>query len=143
MRRQLGLLETVCAKSTVDAGMCTTDKATYCEPWCFRVGGRQDAKTAECIKATSYSKCLLVAGGGDCEWKAPVPAASLPKAWYDCSYKGFRSCDDNSVCSSDGGKTVCAKSTVDAGKCTTDKATYCGDTYTSTPSPSSVRPNWP
>ena len=46
---------------------------------------------------------------------------------YDCSYKGFKSCDDNSVCSSDGGKTVCAKSTVDAGMCTTDKATYCGE----------------
>ena len=45
---------------------------------------------------------------------------------YDCSYKGFKSCDDSSVCSSDGRKTACAKSIV-ARMCTIDKATYCGD----------------
>ena len=50
---------------------------------------------------------------------------------YDCSYKGFKSCDDNSVCSSDGGKTVCAKSTI-ARMCTTDKATHCGDALSTT-----------
>ena len=54
-----------------------------------------------------------------------VPAAGLPKAWYDCSYKGFKSCDDNSVCSSNGGKTPCDPKRYVA-SCTTSKATYCG-----------------
>ena len=105
--------------------------------------------TIDVIIASAPAGCTVTCGGGATTGSTLPPTSATTtgptttthlKAWFDCSYKGWRSCDDNSVC---GGKTVCAKSTVDAGMCTTDKATYCGDTSTSTPSPSSVRPNWP
>jgi hypothetical protein len=46
-------------------------------------------------------------------------------AWYNCSH-GFRSCVDNSTCTSDGRSTDCVRSTVDSGNCSTPKETYCG-----------------
>jgi len=58
--------------------------------------------------------------------------AAAAAAWYDCSYKGFRSCADNSICTNSSNyiwtTTDCARSTVDNGNCSTPKATYCGTT---------------
>ena len=104
---------------------------------------------AACTSCFPESKCSAggdsksTHAGGNAGYTPIDPAAGLPsgsapaarrsRAWYDCSYnfKGFKSCDDNSVCSSIGGKTVCAKSIV-ARMCTIDKATYRGDALSTT-----------
>ena len=107
------------------------DGQVHVGPWdrAGERGGKWVCQPKNCFN-TATNKCTKPAAPTTSAptTATPSPSPSPVQAWYDCSYKGFKSCDDDSVCSSDGGKTVCAKSTVDAGMCTTDKATYCGDT---------------
>jgi len=70
--------------------------------------------------------CQEVAAGTTAAAGTTTAAADsrAPKKWYDCDYKGFRSCVDDSICKSDGGNTKCAESTM-APKCNA-KAIFCG-----------------
>ena len=139
------------AKREID-GIVTSCSADGKREWTGIMSHCAGLPAAVCTSCFPESKCSAggdsksTHAGGNAGYTPIDPAAGLPsgsapaarrsRAWYDCSYnfKGFKSCDDNSVCSSDGGKTPCytdryfdmfGRLEKYVASCTTSKATYC------------------